>query len=465
MTHRPLAICPAAALLAALLAVAPLAAADPAPSPDAALQPLRLTLADAVQRGLEHNLAALLAEQQAAGAAGAARAARARLWPGLDGEVSESRSKISLEAYGFPVAPGESPVIGPFNVFDARLSTSAPLYDRQVRAGARAATAAADAARASLADVRDQVVLAVSSIYLEAVAAEARVNAVRSQVDSAASLAEQARDMKASGLVARVDVLRAEVQLAAEQQRQIVADNQAATTRLALARAIGLPLDQPLELVDRPQLRPAAALDPADAVARALDRRADLAALDSSLESARQALAAAKGGRLPSLVAHGDIGRVGPSPDDLETTYTVAAALKVPLFTAGEVAGRVEEAQARVSALQAQRADLVQRIELEVRTALLDLGAADARARVAERAAGVAEAQLEQTRDRFAAGVADGVEVVQAQEAVATAHDNRIASLLDDNRARVALARALGVAAEDLAPADSAPRAASGGQP
>jgi outer membrane protein TolC len=295
------------------------------------------------------------------------------------------------------------------------------------------------------------VVLAVSSLYLEAVAAEARVAALQSQVDSAASLAEQARDMKASGLVARVDVLRAEVQLAAEQQRQIVASNHAATSKLSLARAIGLPLDRTLELVDRPSYRPTLALTPAAALQRALANRADLAALDASLEAARQELRAAKGGGLPSLVAHGDVGRIGPSPSTAETTYTIGAALRVPLFTGGEVAGRVEQAQARITALEARRVDLSQRIELEVRTALLDLGAADARVRVAQRATGVADAQLEQTRDRFAAGVADGVEVVQAQEAVATAHENQIASLLAFNRAQVVLARALGIAADDLA--------------
>lgn len=449
MSHQPILSRAVGLAVAGLLGATAWAAPDPAA--DTAAGSLALTLADAVQRGLEHNLAALLAEQQVASATGAARAARARLWPGLDAELSENRTKINLEAYGFPVAPGESPLIGPFNVFDARLSSSAPIWDQRVRAGARSARATADAAHADLDDVRDQVVLAVSSLYLEAVAAEARVAALQSQVDSAASLAEQARDMKASGLVARVDVLRAEVQLAAEQQRQIVASNHAATSKLSLARAIGLPLDRTLELVDRPSYRPTLALTPAAALQRALANRADLAALDASLEAARQELRAAKGGGLPSLVAHGDVGRIGPSPSTAETTYTIGAALRVPLFTGGEVAGRVEQAQARITALEARRVDLSQRIELEVRTALLDLGAADARVRVAQRATGVADAQLEQTRDRFAAGVADGVEVVQAQEAVATAHENQIASLLAFNRAQVVLARALGIAADDLA--------------
>lgn len=302
MRHQPLrsrAVAVAGVLIAAtttLASPAPAAAPPAATVASDASDSLALTLADAVARGLDHNLAALLAEQRVAGAEGAARAARARLWPGLDAEVSESRAKINLQAYGFPVAPGESPLIGPFNVFDARISSSAPLYDRQVRAGARAARADADAARADRDDIRDQVVLAVSSLYLEAVAAEARLAAVASRVATAASLAEQARDMKAAGLVARVDVLRAEVQLAAEQQRQIVADNRAATSKLILARAIGIPLDRALKLVDPPAYRTDSVPTTQTALARALANRADLAAVDSSLEAARQALKAAHSG-------------------------------------------------------------------------------------------------------------------------------------------------------------------------
>ena len=425
-----------------------------APSPSAAAsldaEPLRLSLVAAVTRGLEHNLASLLAESGAEGAAGAARSARARLFPDLAVELTEERTKINLEAYGLPVAPGESPLIGPFNVFDARISSSMPLLDRSVHAGARSAQAAATAARATADDVRDEVVLGVSSLYLEAVAAEARVVAVRSEVSSAESLARQARDMKASGLVARVDVLRAEVQLATEQQRLIVAENEAATRKLALARAIGVPLGRPLELVDRPVYQPAHVPSLDAALARADAQRADLQSAEAAVEAASEGLRAVRGEGLPSLALHGDVGRIGPAPSSAETTFTMAALVRVPLFTGGAVRGRVEQARARLAEREAIRDDLRERVELEVRTALLDLEASDARVKVAEDAAGVADAQLEQTRDRFVAGVSTGVEVVQAQQAVATAHDNAIASLLAFNRAKVALARALGVAAEDL---------------
>ncbi len=425
-----------------------------APSSSAAARddtgPLRLTLVDAVSRGLEYNLAALLAERGAEGAVGAARSARARRLPDLAVEVSDARTKINLEAYGLPVAPGESPLIGPFDVFDARISSDMPLLDSAVTAGARSAEAAATAARATADDVRDEVVLGVSSLYLEAVAAEARAIAVRSEVSSAESLARQARDLKASGLVARVDVLRAEVQLASEQQRLIVAENDAARRKLVLARAIGVSLGRTVELVDRPVYRPVTSLPLDAALERASAHRADLASAEASVEAAAEAVRAARGEGLPSLALHGDVGRIGPAPSGAETTFTVAALVRVPLFTGGSVRGRVEQAKARLAGREAIRDDLRERIELEVRTAMLDLEASDARVKVAEGAAGVADAQLEQTRDRFAAGVSTGVEVVQAQEAVATAHDNSIASLLAFNRAKVALARALGVSAENL---------------
>jgi len=426
----------------------PVPSPSAAPSDDAA--PLQLSLVDAVTRGLERNLAVLLSERGAEGAAGAARSARAKRLPDLAVEASEARTKINLEAYGLPVAPGESPLIGPFNVFDARISSSMPLLDSAVNAGARSEQAGAKAARAAVDDVRDEVVLGVSSLYLQAVAAEARVITVRSEVSSAESLARQARDMKSSGVVARVDVLRAEVQLASERQRLIVAENEAATRKLALARAIGVPLSRSLQLVDRPVYRPAPPMPLDTALERAYAHRGDLESAEAAVEAASEGVRAARGEGLPSLALHGDVGRIGPAPSGAETTFTVAARIRVPLFTGGAVQGRVEQAKARLAEREAIRDDLRERIELEVRTALLDLEASDARVKVAEGAAGVADAQLEQTRDRFAAGVSSGVEVVQAQEAVATAHDNAIASLLAFNRARVALARALGLTAEDM---------------
>ncbi len=422
-----------------------LAGGVPGPAPAG---PVTLTLRDAVERGLERNLAVVLGREQANAAAGAHTAVRSRVLPKLDATLAESRSVVNLEAYGFPVAPGESPLIGPFNVFDARAALAVPLVDLSGWADARAASHAAEAAGATLEDLRDQVVLAVSSLYLSASAADSRVVVARAQVATARALHEQAVDMKATGVIAAIEVLRTEVQLAAERERLIIAENDAATSKLALARAIGLPLDADLILLETLDDSPAPVIGADEAVRQALGQRSDYLSAQAGLAAAEEAATAARNLAVPSLTMQADWGKIGPDVRGALTTYAVAARFVLPLYSGGCIHARKLTAAAAVSDRQARLADLGARIEYEVRSALLDLAAADRRTQVARDAVRLAERQLDQARDRFVAGVADGVEVIQAQQAAATANDNEIASLLDENLARVRLARALGTAAD-----------------
>jgi len=425
----------------------PLAGGVPGAAPE---EPIQLTLQEAVRRGLEQNLALVLGREQVRAASGARKAARSRLYPHLEATVADSRNTINLEAYGFPVPDGESPLIGPFDVFDVRAAVAGPIVDLSLWAGARAATRAAEAADATLEDIRDQVVLAVSRLYLQAVAAESRISAARADVDTALALHQQAVDMKAAGVVPAIEVLRTEVQLASERERLIIASNDAATSKLALERAVGLPLDAQVTLSEPLRYSPPPAIDVDEALARALGHRADYRSARLAVDAADEALTAARDSALPSLEMLANYGKVGPTLDDALATYTVGAAVSVPVFTGGAIKARKTTASAHLAERRARLADLEARISYEVRSALLDLEAADERALVAQDAVRLAESQLEQSRDRFAAGVADGVEVVQAQQAVAAAHDSQIASLFAYNLAKVGLARALGVAAEGL---------------
>jgi len=412
--------------------------------------PTSLSLERAVELGLDHNLAALLAVADADQASGAARAARSRLRPELGATFTASRNKINLEAYGFPVEPGMSPVIGPFNVVDAQAVASMSLIDRSASAASRAAAHRAEAAAASLDDVRDQIVLSVSALYLSVVASDSLVAAARAQLETARALYERAEDMKTAGVVAGVDVLRARVQLAAEQQRLIAAENEAATRRLALAQAISLPLDTPLELTDTLGQSPVPRLTADEAVNRALDNRGDWHRAAAVVAAAEQSARSARTASLPSLVLDATAGANGPGFDETHGVYTAAAMVRVPIYTGGLIAGRKAQAEADLAKARAVLNDLRTRIEYQVRTILLDLEATSRQTRVAREAVRLAETQLEQTRDRFSAGIASGVEVVQAQESVAASHERFISSLLADNVARIALARALGVAAGEF---------------
>ena len=423
-------------------------AATAPPQPAGGVQVVHLTLAEAIARGLEYNLGVVAGEQRVLGAEGARRVARAALLPQLSVGALQAREEISYAAYGLPVAPGTSPIVGPFDVTDVRLYLAQPLLDLSAASSARAAARRHTAARSAFADTREAVVYGVAELYLRAVTAGSRIAAAQAQLRTAQALYDRAADMKKAGTAPGIEVLRAQVELADERQRLIADENDLDKEKLALARAIGLPLGQPLELADAMPQGTHPPLSQADALARAFAERHDLKALTSEVAAAEADRAAARDAALPSLWAGADLGRIGPSLASAKSTFTLTATLRLPLFEGGRIKGALIQADARLAELRSRLADLRQQVEYDVRAAFLDLGAAADRVRVNRDAVELANEQLAQAQDRFSAGVSDNLEVVQAQGAVATANENYLSSLYACNVAKLALARAIGVAEE-----------------
>ena len=407
-----------------------------------------LSVKEAVQLALQNNLGLLLQEESEATARGAHWRALADLLPNVNGSLRESRQVINLEAYGFPAKPS---IIGPFNIFDARVYLSQAVVDIEHLNDAKAASLNAKAAKYGITTARDLVVLVTVNLYLESVATASRVDMRRAQLDTAEQLLKQAQDLKDAGLVAGIDVLRAQVQVQTQRQRLIAAENDYDKSKLQLARAIGLPVGQPLTLTDK---IPYATLPipPLDQVLpKALESRADYLAAKSLVEAAEAAQAAANGTLLPSLHVDADFGAIGQTFGSAHSTYTVAANVRVPIFEGGRANARRAEAGSALRQRQAELEDLRGRIELEVRSALLDLKSADQQVQAAQTNVQLATDTLTQARDRFAAGVASNLEVTQAQESVAAASETYITALYGHNLAKASLARALGIAESAVA--------------
>jgi outer membrane protein TolC len=418
-------------------------------------QPLSLTLKDAVQRALQNNLGLLLQEEAAVSARGARWRALADLLPNAAANVSERRQIINLQAFGFPANP---PLVGPFNVFDGRISVSQPVVDLNALNGARAASLNLKAAQYGIKDARDLVVLVSVNLYLEAVAAASRLETARAQEQVAQALLTQAQDLKAAGLVAGIDVLRAQVQLQTQRQRSIAAENDFEKSKLQLARAVGIPVGQALTLADRIPYAPMPIVTLEDALKRAYDTRPDYLAARSRFEAAQATQRAAASALLPSVRVDADYGAIGQTVSGALRTYTVIANVRVPIFEGTRNAARRIEADAALREREAELSDFRGRIEFEVRSAFLDLRSAEQQLQAAQTNVQLAQDELTQARDRFAAGVVNNLEVTQAQEAVASASETYIGALYTHNLAKATLARALGVA-------ESAVMSYLGGQP
>jgi outer membrane protein TolC len=413
-------------------------------------EPLALTLAAAVQQALEHNLGLLLAEQSVTRAGGARWRALSELLPDVSARFAATRQRVNLEAFGFPLPEGIPAVVGPFNVYDARVHLAQSVFDKQALNDLRAEAHNLQAARFDVKNARDLVILVSANAYSQAIATQARAEAVRAQVDTAQALFQQASDMKQSGLVAGIEVLRAEVQLQTVRQRRTAADTDFEKAKLQLARIIGLPAGQVFTLANRIQPTPFPDITMEQALDRAYKSRGDYRAALERVHAAEANRRAVAGELLPSVRVTADYGEIGLSAAETHASYNITGGISIPIFQGGRTRGRLLEADADLRRRTAEAEDLKAGVYYDVRTAFLDLQAGREQLDVATRTRELSALQLTQARDRFAAGVAGNIEVVQAQEAVALASDQYISALFVSNLATGNLIRALG-AAEDVA--------------
>ncbi len=414
---------------------------------------LQLDFKDAIDRGLRHNLGLLLSGDQAITARGEKWKELSDLLPNVSAHFLENVQTQSLTALGLKSSVFHAPeprVIGPFNYFDLRASVSQSIFNIKSLEKERAAEQSLKAAEYNYKDARELVVLAVGNGYLQAIAGAARVETAEAQVKTAQALSVQASDQQKAGLIPALDALRAQVQLQTRKQQLIAARNDYAKQKLTLARVIGLAPGQEFVLTEK---APYQALTPQPVEAylqHAFSARADYQAALAQVRSAELSRSAASAGHYPSLDVGANYGDIGVTPAHSNGTWQVSGSLSIPIFTGGKAHSEVLEADAQLKQARSQLGDLRGRIDFEVRTALLDLNAAAEQVEVARSSVELAEEALTQSQDRFTAGVADNLEVVQAQESVAGAHETYIESLYAHNLAKVELARAIGDAEESV---------------
>lgn len=422
---------------------------------------LQIDFKDAIDRGLRNNLGQLLAADQNETARGERWKELSNLLPNVSGRVIENAQTESLAALGFNkliplfVAPGTNTsnfprVLPAFNYFDARASLSQSVFNFKDLEKEHAASENVKAAQFTYKDARETVVLAVSNAYLQAIAGAARVETAEAQVKNAQALYDKAEDQQKAGLSPAIDTLRSRVELQTRQQQLIVARNDLAKQRLTVARIIGLPLGQDFVLTET---APYQALTPQSVdvyLQRAYASRADYQAAESQVRSAELSRRGASAGHYPSVDVSANLGDIGITPSQSNGTWQVVGGITIPIFAGNKVHSDVLEADAQLKQARQQLADLRGRIDYEVRTALLDLNAAADQVEVARNSVDLAEEALAQSRDRFSAGVADNLEVVQAQEAAASAHESFIESLYNHNLAKVQLAHSIGDAEEGV---------------
>ncbi len=411
---------------------------------------IQLSLLGAIDRGLKHNLGLLLSQQQTDVARAQHRRNLSALLPNISGNVSESVNQINLAAFGIPLPAGlKSPVVGPFAVFDAHASMNETLLDFNALNRIRAAAENEKVAKFSIQDARELVVLVVGNEYLLTLANAARLETAKAQLTTGQTIFHRTEDLKKAGVAAGIDVLRAQVQMQAQQQRVLAAQNQYAQQKMALARTIGLPVSQQIELTDAVPYAPLPELNVEEALTRAYTHRPEFLAVTSRVRVAELTVKAARGEYLPTMQVSGQLGAIGSTPGSSETTYAVTAGVRIPIFQGGKIKAEVAQAEAELRQNKMQLENMRSRLEFDVRSALLDVKTSNDQVAVAAQSIDLAAEQLKEAQDRYSAGVSGSLEVVQAQEAVAGANETYIQALYLNNVAKLTLVRALGVAEQE----------------
>lgn len=415
---------------------------------------LNISLQDALDRGLKQNLGVLLSTEDV-------RSARASRWqqlsallPNVNASTYMDDSQVSLAEFGFnfksPLFTIPS-IVGPFAYFDTRAYVTQSIFDWKAINNVHASSQNMKSVQYTYKDARDLVILAVGYSYLQAIADEARIETAAAQVKTAQALYDQASDQFKAGTSPAIDGLRAQVELKTRQQQWIQSRNDFAIQKLSLARVIGLAPGQEFDLTDKSLYAPLQGITVEDALKRAYASRSDYQAALADVRAADYSRKAAMAGYYPSVNFSADYGLAGNYPTTItHGVFDVRGTLTIPIFEGGKVKGDVLAASARLEQNREKAENLRAQIDTDVRTALLNLESSQELVDVAKSSIDLADQALAQSRDRFGAGVTDTVEVVQAEEAVASAHEQYISSLYSFNYAKIALARALGMAEEGV---------------
>jgi outer membrane protein TolC len=412
---------------------------------------LQLSFKDALERGLRNNLGILLQSDMTLAARGEKWKELSALLPHLSASATQSATQLDFAALGFRFnVPGVPKVIGPIGIFDSGVYLSQSVFDYNAIQRTTGARQEERAAEHSYKNARELVVFAVSNAYLLTLSGAARVDTAQAEVQTAQALYDKATDQQRAGVSPAIDVLRAHVELQSQQQQLIVARNDYAKQKLQLARVIGLPPGQEFTLTTHAPYEPLATADLEEDLRQAYLARPDYLAAVLQVRAAEAQRRAATAQHYPTVDIAGDYGAAGVNVGNSHGVFQIGATLNIPITAGGKTHGDVLHAEAALRQSRQQLEDLRGQIDYEVRAARLDLAAAADQVEVARSSVELANQTLVQARDRFAAGVTDNLEVVEAQQALVAANESYISSLYAHNVAKIELAKAVGFAEEGV---------------
>jgi outer membrane protein TolC len=437
---KPLSI--AAILVPTLAAVA--AAQEPVPG--------RLTLDEAIARGVEasHRLEELRAVREGAEAAVAGRDADRRPQVALEGGYTRTSN---VQEFGFLTPEGRLNVIFP-NIPDnvrSRVDLEWLVYSGgRVQALARAARSDLQATGEDLVAAGNDVRLDITRAFWQVITAAEASRVVEGSAARMDAHLNEVRSQFDAGLVPPNDVLSVEAQRARQQALLVETRNAEAVARADLKRLVGL--DQGAPMVLDASLEQVPATPPPDEalIAEARSSRSERRAFEDRIAALGARRAAAESGLRPSVTVNGGFDYARPNPrvlprrDEWDDSWDVSVNARWPVWEGGRTKARVAEAAAAEKAARARLAEFDSVLAVDIRQRRLDLESARAALPAVNDAVRSANEARRVVSERFTAGVATSIDVLDAQLALLEAELDRTRALAAAQLAAARLQRSIG---------------------
>jgi outer membrane protein TolC len=412
--------------------------------------PPQLTLKGAIAIALEQSPALRRARSWVQQSEGARDQVRAGRLPQLSVGAFEAVRTVNLRAQGIeiPQIPGISipSRVGPFSQFDVRAYLSQEVLNLPLRYRHSAGKQRVDATESQSRNARELVVLEVVLAYAEALSSQAGEGTLRSQLSLARQLSTITTDRFQQGIASSLDVKRTQQQVNNLQQSLFETENSLTAAKLRLANLLNAKITADYELSDIAAFYDVRAFSESEALAQALGSRPDYQAAQSQIRAAELELRSARSERYPILSFAADYGQSGRQPFRNLNTFRIQGNLSMPVFEGGRISAAVQEAEGKLEEAQAYFDEVRAQVETEVLTALAAVESARRQVEVASETTRLAQDEVDLSTTRFTSGVSDNSEVVNAQDRLARAEENRIRALYHLNLARANLHRATGAA-------------------
>jgi outer membrane protein TolC len=420
--------------------------------------PARLTLEQAVAVAFGRNPALRRADARATGSAAERDRLRAPLLPQVSISAFDALQTVNLRARGIqaPAIPGVGsllPVrVGPFSQVDARALVTQEVFNLPLRYQHRAGNARVESAEAERVNAREALALQVVATYVEAQQRQAMEGTLRKQLSLARQLYTITTDRFQQGIASSLEVKRALQQANNLQQSLLEAENGLTAAKLQLANVMHAKISSAFEIADMTGFYDTRIMSEQEALTAALQARPDYQAAQAQVRAADLELRAARSRRLPTLSFAADYGQSGRAPFQNLNTYRIQGSLNIPLYLGGAISAETRQQQSRAEEAQAFLEEVEAQVETEVLTALSGVASARRQVEVAEETIRLAGEELDLSTARFTSGVSDNTEVVNAQDRLARAEENRIRALFNLNLNRANLQRASGMAEKTYRP-------------